>query len=108
MPHASRFSCALITGASAGLGEEFALQLAPRVDILVLVARREERLVLLADAIGEAFPEVEVVTITADLISPDGCQHLMHELVERGLSPDLLVNNAGMGDYGEFITAEWS
>lgn len=108
MPHASRFSCALITGASAGLGEEFALQLAPRVDTLVLVARREERLVLLAEAIGEAFPEVEVVAITADLISPDGCQHLMHELVERGLSPDLLVNNAGMGDYGEFITAEWS
>jgi len=108
MPHAQRFSCALVTGASAGLGEEFAFQLAPRVDVLVLVARRAERLRVLTQALNEVFPGLRVEVVTADLTAEGGCQRVADSLSELGLVPDLLVNNAGMGDYGEFVTAEWS
>lgn len=108
MPHAKRFSCVLVTGASAGLGEEFVLQLAPRTDTLVLVARRGDRLNELAAAVREALPGIRVETIVADLTAEGGCQQVIDTIVARGLSPDLLVNNAGMGDYGEFATAEWA
>ncbi len=108
MSYAKRFSCVLVTGASAGLGEEFVLQLAPRVDTFVLVARRQDRLEELAAKVVARFPKVNVVWITADLVSENGCPQVVEALSARGLVPDLLVNNAGMGDYGEFSTAEWS
>lgn len=108
MSYAKRFSCALVTGASAGLGEEFVLQLAPRVDTFVLVARRQDRLEELAAKVVARFPKVSVEVIGADLVSPEGCSAVIETLSARGLSPDLLINNAGMGDYGEFATAEWS
>ncbi|MEI8038315.1 MAG: SDR family oxidoreductase [Verrucomicrobiota bacterium] len=107
MPTAISYSCALVTGASAGLGEEFALQLAPRVRQLVLVARREPLLEDLAARIRARVPQVEVVVLEADLTDPAARQSLVAALAARGLQPDLLVNNAGMGDYGEFATAEW-
>jgi len=56
MPHSFPYSCALITGASSGLGEEFVLQLAGRVDRLVLVARREHKLRELAALLHEGIP----------------------------------------------------
>lgn len=102
------YSCALITGASAGLGEEFALQLAPRVDKLVLVARREERLSQIADRIRTHFPRVAVAVYAADLTQISHREQLVEVLKERGFVPDLLINNAGMGDYGEFQNADWS
>jgi len=71
MPDFSYFSCALVTGASAGLGEEFALQIAPRVGKLVLVARRESRLEELASRIRAAHPNVAVVVYAADLTEAD-------------------------------------
>ncbi len=108
MSYAKRFSCVLVTGASAGLGEEFVLQLAPRVDTFVLVARREDRLNELAAKVVARFPKSRVEVIAADLVSPDGCTRLIETLSSKGLVPDLLINNAGMGDYGEFATAEWS
>jgi short-subunit dehydrogenase len=108
MSYAKRFSCALVTGASAGLGEEFVLQLAPRVDTFVLVARREDRLNELAAKVVARFPKVTVEVIAADLVTPEGCTAVVETLSVRGLSPDLLINNAGMGDYGEFVSAEWS
>lgn len=107
MPSIDSYTCALVTGASSGLGAEFALQIAPRVDTLVLVARREERLQELADKIRAWHPRVAVAAFTADLRDAGQREGLVELLAERGLHPDLLVNNAGLGDYGEFATAEW-
>lgn len=108
MPAATHYSCALVTGASAGLGEEFALQLAPRVSKLVLVARREDRLNHLADQIRDHHPQCAVAVIAADLSKHSEREALVSALADTGFLPDLLVNNAGLGDYGEIISAEWS
>ncbi len=107
MPDTSSFSCALVTGASSGLGEEFSLQIAPRVGKLVLVARRESRLLLLADRIRGSYPHVAVAVFAVDLNSPTERDQLAKTLTARGFLPDLLVNNAGLGDYGEFASADW-
>ncbi|MFT3990358.1 MAG: SDR family oxidoreductase [Luteolibacter sp.] len=107
MPDFSYFSCALVTGASSGLGEEFALQVAPRVGKLVLVARRESRLEELANRIRAAHPNVAVVVYPADLANADERAVLVEALVISGFIPDLLINNAGLGDYGEFATSPW-
>lgn len=108
MDSVSSYSCALITGASSGLGEEFALQLAPFAEHLVLVARREILLEKLAARILAGFPDCRVTVLAADLAASPERERLIATLAERGLVPDLLVNNAGLGDYGEFATAEWS
>lgn len=107
MPSPTVYSCALVTGASAGLGEEFALQLAPRVSKLVLVARREERLQHLADEIRNHHPQCAVAVISADLSKHSERVALVAALQDAGFLPDLLVNNAGLGDYGEIVSAEW-
>jgi len=100
-------SCALVTGASSGLGEEFAWQLAPEVKRLALVARREDALEDLAKQLSVDFPELEVAVFAADLTRPGECDRLAEQLIQRGWTPDLLINNAGLGDYGEFLSAEW-
>lgn len=101
------FSCALITGASSGLGAEFARQLAHSCEIIVLSARREDRLQDLASELLQAVPKLFVYTKTADISSSEGREGLLAFLKERELSVDLLVNNAGLGDYGEFDSSEW-
>ena len=107
MPETASYSCALVTGASSGLGEEFALQIAPRVSKLVLVARRESMLQQLADRIRTHYPKVAVAVFAVDLNSPPEREKLVEALAATGFQPDLLVNNAGLGDYGEFASAEW-
>lgn len=102
------YRCALVTGASAGLGEEYAIQLARRSEHLVLVARRLELLENLADRICAKFPEIGVTVMATDLADPSSRVDLAAQLASLNLVPDLLVNNAGLGDYGEFVTAEWS
>jgi short-subunit dehydrogenase len=101
------YHCAVITGASAGLGEEYALQLAPVTSHLVLVARRAGLLENLAERIRDASPKTAVSVIAADLAQPAGRLQVANILRESGLHADLLVNNAGLGDYGEFATADW-
>lgn len=107
MPERLFHRCALITGASSGLGAEFARQLAPACETLVLVARREVALEGLAEALRARHPGLDVGVIAADLTDPDARGSLMETLARAELQPDLLVNNAGMGDYGEFSGTEW-
>lgn len=108
MPASQQYSCALITGASSGLGEEFANQLTSYAKRLVLVARRVDRLNELAEAIQSRHPDIKVDGIAADLGSSAACDSLLETLQQQGIEPDLLINNAGLGDYGEFASAEWS
>ncbi len=104
----NRYDCALITGASSGLGEEFAWQLAGRVKKMVLVARSSGKLESLAAQLREAVPAMAVLVITADVSKESERISLMENLIERRWLPDLLINNAGLGDYGEFLTADWA
>jgi short-subunit dehydrogenase len=87
---------ALITGASAGIGEEFARQLAGRGYDLILVARRRDRLEQLAEQLPTNAQVVE-----CDLATD--AAKLPGEVEELGLDVDLLVNNAGFGLRGRFL-----
>ena len=102
------FRCALVTGASSGLGLEYARQLAPRVETLILVARRETILEEIATGLVAEFPHLRVKVFAADLVEEAGRNHLINALSQADLYPDCLVNNAGMGDYGEFRSSDWS
>ncbi len=103
----TRYSCALVTGASAGIGAEFARQLAPRCEVLVLIARRSERLVELAGELERTHEGLRVMPLEADLTDPSARLQAVGHMLSNGLVPDLLINNAGMGDYGEFVTSDW-
>jgi len=98
---------ALITGASSGLGAEFARQLAPFAQSLVLVARRNDRLEALREEFGERFPDLSVFIYAADLADEGSRVRLVAWLREQGIGVDFLVNNAGLGDHGAFETSEW-
>ena len=88
---------ALITGASSGIGREFARLLAPRCDHLVLVGRNEERLAALAAELS-VHEGLTVTTQAMDLADVSNCLRLHQTCPEV----DLLINNAGFGDAGEF------
>jgi short-subunit dehydrogenase len=87
---------AVITGASAGLGVEFARQLSRRGHRLVLVARRKDRLQELAAELGNAR------TIALDLATPGASARLLRDVEAAGENISLLVNNAGFGLIGRF------
>lgn len=97
---------ALITGASAGIGREFARQLADRATSLVLVARRQERLEELRDELRKQNPALNVHIRTTDLSDDRAVTELYDSLERENLSIDLLINNAGLGDLGPFATSE--
>lgn len=92
---------ALVTGASAGLGEGFARALARQGHDLILTARRADRLEALAAELRAAHA-VRVEPLPLDLGAPGGAEALMAEIAQRGLAIDLLVNNAGFGARGDF------
>jgi len=96
---------ALVTGASAGIGAAIARELARRGHPLVLTARRTERLQALQQELAARVP-CEI--IAADLEDPSTPALLCAELARRDLRVDLLVNNAGYGVPGAFLSADWA
>ena len=95
-------SYALVTGASRGLGKYFARAVAARQQNLVLVARDKDRLTALAAELEKA-NGIRAETLALDLASPGAGGRLAEQVQGRGLKIDLLVNNAGFGDQGEFL-----
>ena len=86
----------LVTGASSGIGAEFVRQLAARGMNCVLVARREDRLRVLAQEL-EAAHGTRCEIVLADLSQPHAGRELLAEVARRGIAVELLVNNAGIG-----------
>ncbi|MGW6823475.1 SDR family NAD(P)-dependent oxidoreductase [Streptomyces sp. NPDC055005] len=97
-----RGTVALITGASAGLGAEFARQWAERGADVVLVARRLDRLTELGGDLEKRYG-ISATPIAADLSLPGAGAALRTELDERGIRIHTLVNNAGFGSHGPFL-----
>src|SRR5213080_2425229 len=97
---------ALITGAAAGIGREFARQLAGRARSMILVARREDRLVELADELQREHPNLRIHIRKVDLADLAELQDLLQWLDREKLDVDLLINNAGLGDSGPFANSD--
>ncbi len=97
---------ALVTGASSGLGTEFAKQLASYRCHLVLVARREEPMKFLQKELAEKH-SIEVDVIAMDLATPESPQKLYDLLKQQGKTVDVLINNAGFGVFGDFLSVPW-
>jgi short-subunit dehydrogenase len=95
----------LITGASSGIGEEFARRLAARGDDLLLVARSEDKLIALCNELGRA-RNVKCQHFALDLTEAGARVRLFDEARERGLEVSTLVNNAGFGSMGEFASLD--
>lgn len=88
---------AVVTGASSGIGREYARRLASQGMDLVAVGRRQERL----DELGAEFPNIHVQTVIADLSTLEGIQHVIAAVGDQPVT--LLVNNAGVAHYKAFI-----
>jgi len=97
---------ALITGASAGIGREFACQLAGRAHSIILIARRDERLIELADQLQREHPKLLVRIRKVDLADLAQSRDLLEWLDREKLEVDLLINNAGLGDSGPFAKSD--
>jgi short-subunit dehydrogenase len=104
LPPPAPDSTALVTGASAGIGREIARGLAARGHGVTLVARRADRLEELAQELRTAHG-IRAEAVPADLASADACRDLVDEVARRGLTVEILVNNAGFGIYERFGTA---
>jgi hypothetical protein len=94
----------VITGASAGIGRELARQLAARAKLLVLVARRRDRLEELRAELQTKNPALRIQIRDIDLANLDQTTHLAALLANEPI--DFLINNAGLGDHGSFATAD--
>jgi short-subunit dehydrogenase len=98
-----RGSTALVTGASKGIGAVFAEHLAARGMNLVLAARSLDALERLAKRLTHTYG-VKCVALNADLADPEASHGIATELERRGIEVDLLVNNAGLGLSGSFLS----
>ncbi len=91
----------LITGASSGIGRELAWVFAEKKYRPVLVARRKSMLEDLANDLRTSF-FIDPIVIVLDLSKPDSAEKLMEIIAKENLYIDVLVNNAGFGDFGDF------
>lgn len=105
LPEPSADGTALVTGASSGIGEAIARELAGRGHAVTLVARREDRLKALASELSEQHG-VEAETAKADLGDARERERLATALEKSGRRVDVLVNNAGFGAHGEFTRVD--
>ena len=96
----------LITGASAGIGREFARQLAFSANSLVLAARRKERLEQLRAELQNCNSQLAVHLRIVDLSEKVQIDQMIEWLDQNKISIDLLINNAGVGDIGDFATSD--
>jgi short-subunit dehydrogenase len=94
---------ALITGASSGIGAALARELASRGAKLILTARRRDRLDALAAELAAKGTETRIVV--ADLMEPVAPQQIFDATEGAGLVVDVLINNAGLGQFGAFVTS---
>lgn len=97
---------AFITGASSGIGKEFARIHAEIGGDLVIVARRESNLLELKNELESKY-KVNVITIAKDLTKPETPVEIFNELKEKGIIINYLINNAGFGGRGKFHEREW-
>lgn len=95
---------ALITGASSGIGEAIAREYSRRGKPLILTARRTDRLESLANELSANAP---CVVIAADLSDRDAPKKLFEQTQAQGLIVDTLVNNAGYGVPGRYLSSDW-
>jgi len=93
---------ALVTGASAGIGVALARELARSGAKLILTARRKDRLEALAAELAAHGTEVRIVPV--DLTQPEAPQAIYEATVGAGLAVEILINNAGLGQFGEFAS----
>ena len=91
----------LITGASSGIGEVFARKLAARGRNVLLVARSEDKLSTLCNELGRS-NSIRAQYVAMDLSQPESPARLFEEAEKRGLTVDMLINNAGFGSMGDF------
>jgi hypothetical protein len=96
---------ALVTGASSGIGREFAELLAADGTDLVLLARSEERLRELGERLQREYG-VTVTVVVKDLADPDAPRETAAALDARDIAVDVLVNNAGFGTHGPFVESD--
>ena len=96
---------ALITGASSGIGREFALLFAMHRYNLVIVARSEDALSALADQLRTRYG-ITVFVIVEDLSCNGAAERVHANVMQKGIEVDVLINNAGFGDYGALTEAD--
>jgi short-subunit dehydrogenase len=97
----------LVTGASAGIGRELAVQLAPRAGALVLLARRARRLEELRAGLLARHPRLQVLILPVDLSDENDVDRAVADAGEQAGAVDVLVNNAGVGREGLADQADW-
>jgi short-subunit dehydrogenase len=102
LPPPAPDSIALVTGASSGIGEQYARQLSERGHRVAIVARREDRLARLAEELGG---QERAVVIAADLTVPEDRDRVVGRLDELGAKVEILINNAGYGIYQSFVAS---
>jgi uncharacterized protein len=100
LPPPKKDSTALITGASSGIGADFARELVARGHGVTIAARREDRLRELADELKPSGVRIEVVA--CDVTDPEARRRLIETIDKSGLKVEVLVNNAGYGSGGLF------
>lgn len=98
---------ALITGASGGFGYEFSKIFASEGYHLVLVARSEGKLYVMKEKLEKAYG-IDVHVCAQDLAKPDAAMRVWEFVQEKKLVVDVLINNAGFGDFGKFADSDWN